>query len=71
MRIKASSSHGNDVEFDIGDTTLIVADNQNAEQENLTTIHNGATPLDSWSRWIFPTCHLIYTKTYINPNYVN
>ena len=47
MCIKASSSRGNDIEFDRGDTTLIVADNQNAEQENLTNIHYGATPVDS------------------------
>ena len=47
MRIKASSSHGNDVEFDMGDTTLIAANNQNPEQENLTTMHNGATLVDS------------------------
>ena len=44
MCIKAS--RGNEAEFDIGDTTLILADNQNPEQENLTTIHNGATPAD-------------------------
>ena len=37
---------GNDVEFDIGDTALTVADNQNPEQENLTTTHDGATPVD-------------------------
>ena len=47
MCIKASSSCGNDVEFDMGDTTLIVDDNQNPEQENLTTIHDGTTPVDS------------------------
>ena len=35
----------NDVDFDIGDTTLVVADNQNPEQENLTTIDDGATPV--------------------------
>ena len=29
--LKFSSSRGNDVEFDIGDTTVIVADNQNPE----------------------------------------
>ena len=44
MCIKAS--RGNEAEFDIGDTTLILADNQNPEQENLTTIHNGATTAD-------------------------
>ena len=37
----------NDVDFDIGDTTLVVADNQNPEQENLTTIDDGATPVGS------------------------
>ena len=46
MCIKASPSGGNDVEFDIWDTTLTVANNQNLEQENLTTIHDGATPVD-------------------------
>ena len=35
MHIKGSFSHSNDVEFDIGDTAPIVADNQNPEQENL------------------------------------
>ena len=47
MCIKASSSHDNDVEFDVGHTTHIVADNQNPEQENLTATHSGATPVDS------------------------
>ena len=42
MCVKASSSHDNEVEFDIGHTTLIVA-----EQENLTATHSGATPVDS------------------------
>ena len=37
----------NDVDFDIGDNTLIVADNKNSEQENLTAIDNVATPVDS------------------------
>ena len=37
MCIKASFSGGNHVEFDIGDTALIVADNHNPEQENFTT----------------------------------
>ena len=37
MCINASSSRGNDVEFDIGNTVLIVADNQNPEQENTLT----------------------------------
>ena len=39
MCINASSSRGNDVEFDIGNTALIVADNQNPGQEDLTTTH--------------------------------
>ena len=39
MCINASSSRGNDVEFDIGNTVLIVVDNQNPEQEDLTTTH--------------------------------
>ena len=47
MYNKASSSTGNDVEFDTGDTALIVADNHNQEQENFTTTHDGATPVDS------------------------
>ena len=48
MRIKASFSHSNDVEFDIGDTAPTVADNQNPEQDNFTTTtQNGATPEDS------------------------
>ena len=48
MCIKASFSHSNDVEFDIGDTAPIVDENQNPEQDNLTTTtQNGATPEDS------------------------
>ena len=48
MHIKGSFSHSNDVEFDIGDTAPIVADNQNPEQENLTTTtQNGPTSVDS------------------------
>ena len=47
MLIKASSSRGKDVEFDIGDTALVIADNHNLEQENVTTTHDGATPVDS------------------------
>ena len=45
--LKFSSPCGNDVEFDIGDTTVIVADNQNPGQESLTTILDGAIPVDS------------------------
>ena len=64
MCIKASFSHSNDVEFDIGDTAPIVDENQNPEQDNLTTTtQNGATPEDS----LTPTWHLAYTKKYIKP----
>ena len=46
MLIKASSSRGKDVEFDIWDTALVIADNHNLEQDNVTTTHDGATPVD-------------------------
>ena len=44
MCIKASFSGGNHVEFDIGDTALIVADNHNPEQENFTTTKDDTFP---------------------------
>ena len=48
MHNKGSFSHSNDVEFDIEDTAPIVADNQNPEQDHLTTTtQNGATAVDS------------------------
>ena len=47
MCIKALSSHDNDVEFDIGDTALTVADNHNPEEENFTITPIGATPAGS------------------------
>ena len=46
VRIKASLSCGNDVEFDVRDTAPTVADNHNLEQETFTATHNGATPVD-------------------------
>ena len=44
MCIKASFSGGNHVEFDIGDTALIVADNHNPEQETFTTTKDDTFP---------------------------